>query len=63
MVGRSTMIDWDLAVAAASKMSGAGPAITREEAEDVVAELREGAERSTPLVREQPAALPGAARL
>ena len=52
MVGRSTMIDWDLAVAAASKMSGAGPAITREEAEDVVAELREGAERSTPLVRD-----------
>ena len=46
------MIDWDLAVAAASKMSGAGPAITREEAEDVVAELREGAERSTPLVRD-----------
>jgi coenzyme F420 biosynthesis associated uncharacterized protein len=52
MVGRSTMIDWDLAVAAASKMSGAGPSITRDEAEDVVAELREGAERSTPLVRE-----------
>ncbi len=52
MVGRSTMIDWDLAVAAASRMSGAGPAITRDEAEDVVAELREGAERSTPLVRE-----------
>ena len=52
MVGRSTMIDWDLAVAAASKMSGAGPAITREEAEDVVAELREGAERSTPLERD-----------
>ena len=46
------MIDWDLAVSAASRMSGAGPSITRDEAEAVVAELREGAERSTPLVRE-----------
>ncbi|WP_240755517.1 zinc-dependent metalloprotease [Nocardioides iriomotensis] len=52
MVGRSTMIDWDLAVSAASRMSGAGPSITRDEAEAVVAELREGAERSTPLVRD-----------
>jgi coenzyme F420 biosynthesis associated uncharacterized protein len=49
---RSTMIDWDLATLAASKMSGAGPVISREEAEAVVAELREGARRSTPLVRE-----------
>ncbi|RYU14635.1 coenzyme F420 biosynthesis-associated protein [Nocardioides iriomotensis] len=46
------MIDWDLAVSAASRMSGAGPSITRDEAEAVVAELREGAERSTPLVRD-----------
>jgi coenzyme F420 biosynthesis associated uncharacterized protein len=52
MVGRSTMIDWDLAVSAASRMSGPGPSITRDEAEAVVAELREGAERSTPLVRD-----------
>ena len=52
MAARSTMIDWDLAVSAASRMAGPGPAITREEAEAVVAELRAGAERSTPLVRE-----------
>ena len=52
MAARSTMIDWDLAVSAASRMAGPGPAITREEAEAVVAELRSGAERSTPLVKD-----------
>ena len=52
MVGRSTMIDWDLAVSAASRMAGAGPSITRDEADQVVGELRGGAEKSTPLVRE-----------
>ncbi|HJR37267.1 MAG TPA: zinc-dependent metalloprotease [Nocardioidaceae bacterium] len=52
MANRSTMIDWDLAVTAASKMAGPGPDISRPEAEAVVAELRAGAERSTPLVRE-----------
>ena len=46
------MIDWDLAVSAASRMAGPGPSITRAEADAVVAELRGGAERSTPLVRE-----------
>jgi coenzyme F420 biosynthesis associated uncharacterized protein len=51
-MARSTMIDWDLAVAAASKMAGPGPTIPRAEAEAVVAELRAGATRSTPLVRE-----------
>lgn len=49
---RSTMIDWDLAVLTASKMSGPGPAVSREAAEAAVAELREGAARSTPLVRD-----------
>ena len=49
---RSTMIDWDLAVTAASKMSGPGPMISRGEAEAVVAELRAGAHRSTSLVRD-----------
>src|SRR5680860_1854110 len=49
---RSTMIDWDLAVSAATKMSGPGPTISADEAAAVVAELRAGAERSTPLVRE-----------
>ena len=52
MAMRSTMIDWDLAVTAASKMAGPGPTIPKADAEAVVAELRAGAERSTPLVRE-----------
>jgi coenzyme F420 biosynthesis associated uncharacterized protein len=46
------MIDWDLAVATASRLAGPGPEITRPEAEAVVAELRAGAEKSSPLVRE-----------
>jgi coenzyme F420 biosynthesis associated uncharacterized protein len=46
------MIDWDLAVAAASRLAGPGPVITRPEADAVVAELREGANRSTGLVRD-----------
>jgi coenzyme F420 biosynthesis associated uncharacterized protein len=52
MAGRTTMIDWDLAVSAASRMAGPGPTITRADAEATVAELKAGAERSTPLVRE-----------
>ncbi|MFL6134646.1 MAG: zinc-dependent metalloprotease [Nocardioidaceae bacterium] len=50
--GARTMIDWDLAVAAASRLAGPGPVITRPEADAVVAELREGANRSTGLVRD-----------
>ncbi len=49
---RSSMIDWDLAVTTASMMAGPGPVISREQAEEAVAELRAGAHRSTPLVRE-----------
>lgn len=52
MPNRSTMIDWDLAVLAASKMSGPGPMISSAEAEAAVAELRAGADRSTGLVRD-----------
>jgi coenzyme F420 biosynthesis associated uncharacterized protein len=52
MAKRSTMIDWDLAVTAASKMAGPGPTVPKAEADAVVAELRAGAHRSTPLVRE-----------
>jgi coenzyme F420 biosynthesis associated uncharacterized protein len=52
MAYRSTMIDWDLAVLAASKMSGPGPMVSRAEADAAVAELRDGAHRSTGLVRE-----------
>ena len=46
------MIDWDLAVTAATKLAGEGPTVSRAEAEQVVGELRAGATRSTPLVRE-----------
>ena len=47
-----TMIDWDLAVATASRLAGPGPVITRPEAEAAVAELRGDANRSTGLVRD-----------
>jgi coenzyme F420 biosynthesis associated uncharacterized protein len=46
------MVDWDLAVSIGSRIAGEGPAITREEAAAVVAELRADADRSTGLVRE-----------
>ena len=46
------MIDWDLAVSAASRIAGPGPVITRPDADAVVAELKAGADRSTGLVRE-----------
>ena len=44
------MIDWDLAVSAASRIAGPGPVITRRDADAVVAELKAGADRSTGLV-------------
>jgi coenzyme F420 biosynthesis associated uncharacterized protein len=46
------MIDWDLAVKAATTMAGQGPDVSRAEVDEVVAELRAGAARSSPLVRE-----------
>jgi coenzyme F420 biosynthesis associated uncharacterized protein len=46
------MVDWDLAVSTATRIAGPGPEVTRDEADQVVGELRGGAERSTPLVRE-----------
>jgi coenzyme F420 biosynthesis associated uncharacterized protein len=49
---RSPMIDWDLAVRVGSRLAGDGPVVSRAEAASVVDELRRGAERSTPLVRE-----------
>jgi coenzyme F420 biosynthesis associated uncharacterized protein len=49
---RSTMIDWDLAVSAAATMAGPGPEVSRADADAVVGELRDGATRSTSLVRE-----------
>ncbi len=50
--GRPGMIDWDLAVRVGSRLVGEGPHVTRSEADEAVEELRAGAERSTPLVRE-----------
>jgi coenzyme F420 biosynthesis associated uncharacterized protein len=47
-----SMIDWDLAVSAASRLAGPGPVITRPEADAVVAELKADADRSTGLVRD-----------
>ena len=49
---RSSMIDWDLAVRVGSRLAGDGPVVSRTEAASVVEELRAGAEKSTPLVRE-----------
>ena len=46
------MIDWDLAVKVGSRLVGEGPEVTSAEAVAAVEELREGAARSTPLVRE-----------
>src|SRR5689334_16144888 len=48
----SSMIDWDLAVRVGSRLAGEGPVVSRQEASEVVEELRAGAEKSTPLVRE-----------
>ena len=50
--GRPGMIDWDLAVRVGSRLVGEGPQVSRVEAVDAVHELRQGAERSSPLVRE-----------
>ena len=47
-----SMIDWDLAVRVGSRLAGDGPVVSRHEAAGVVEELRAGAEKSTPLVRE-----------
>ena len=49
---RPGMIDWDLAVKVGSRLVGEGPQVTPEEAVEAVEELRSGAERSSPLVRE-----------
>jgi coenzyme F420 biosynthesis associated uncharacterized protein len=52
MTMTTQMVDWDLAVSIATRVAGAGPQVSSEEATAVVAELREGAERSTAYVRE-----------
>src|SRR3954453_21694245 len=48
----SNMVDWQLAVSLGSRLSGAGPEVSAAEAAATVAELREGADRSTAYVRE-----------
>jgi coenzyme F420 biosynthesis associated uncharacterized protein len=48
----SSMIDWDLAVRVGSRLAGDGPAVPRDQAGEIVEELRDGAEKSTPLVAE-----------
>ncbi len=46
------LIDWDFAVTVGSRVAGPGPDVSADEAAAAVVELREGAERSTPLVSE-----------
>ncbi len=46
------MVDWDFAVTVGSKLAGPGPVVSTDEALTAVGELRDGAERSTPLVQE-----------
>ncbi|HET7196311.1 MAG TPA: zinc-dependent metalloprotease [Nocardioides sp.] len=46
------MVDWDLAVTIGTRVAGEGPQVTRETADQVVAELRDDANRSTGLVRD-----------
>jgi coenzyme F420 biosynthesis associated uncharacterized protein len=48
----SNMVDWQFAVALGSRLAGAGPEASADEAAAIVAELREGADRSTSYVRE-----------
>ncbi len=50
--GGSAMVDWATAVKVGTKVAGDGPAVSETEAQDTVAELREGARRSTGLVRD-----------
>ncbi|NYE36829.1 coenzyme F420 biosynthesis associated uncharacterized protein [Nocardioides cavernae] len=44
------LVDWDFAVTVGARVAGPGPEVSPEEAAAAVLELREGADRSTPLV-------------
>ncbi len=46
------MVDWGFAVSVASRLAGQGPVVSRQEADEAVAELRAAANRSTGLVRD-----------
>jgi len=48
----TNMVDWEFAAQLGGRVGGDGPQVGAEEARAAVAELREGAERSTPLVRD-----------
>jgi coenzyme F420 biosynthesis associated uncharacterized protein len=50
--GGAEMVDWDLAVRVGARLAGEGPIVGRDEAAAIVDELRQGADRSTGLVRE-----------
>ncbi|MDN5894157.1 MAG: zinc-dependent metalloprotease [Nocardioides sp.] len=52
MTQQSSMIDWNLAVKIGSRVAGEGPEVTAAEADEAVRQLREGANRSTGLVRD-----------
>ena len=53
------LVDWDFAVTVGSRVAGPGPEVTAEDAAAAVVELREGATRSTPLVRDYTGLLAG----
>ena len=46
------MVDWQLAVSLGSRLAGSGPVVDADEAAATVAELRDGADRSTAYVRD-----------
>jgi coenzyme F420 biosynthesis associated uncharacterized protein len=46
------MVDWELAISIGSRLAGAGPEVSADEAAAVVAELRTGADRATSYVRD-----------
>jgi len=46
------MVDWDFAVRLGARLAGDGPTVDRDVADAVVTELRNGANRSTALVRD-----------
>ncbi|MFD3929018.1 zinc-dependent metalloprotease [Streptomyces sp. NPDC058614] len=50
-IGGAEMVDWNLAVATATRLVRPGPEVSRDEARDVVAELRRHAEASEGHVR------------
>jgi len=52
MSEQPSMVDWEYAVRIGTRFAGEGPVVSRGEADEVVAELRAGADRSTGLVKD-----------